>query len=305
MKKFIKRVSLFGIILSVYMGGVFLVNLHYMNSENPALKWDDCKILAIGDSHLQLAINPQFLEFSKNISQPAEPYYISYWKVKKLLGINKNIDTVLLGFSYHNISACTDRLLINPNSAGDIFGRIYPIQELDDLKNVGIDKATYYKILVRKMCVYPYKSHTGYVGAYLAKTKSDVSNYESRIEKHFFIKKNLGEKNSGKEKTGKKNIGLSSVYLEYLNRIKNLCEEKHVKLILVTTPLYKEYLNRVPENIKDEYDRLKLKFTKEGVVVLDYSNAFSEDSDFFDCDHINKTGAEKFTKLIAKKLQSL
>ncbi len=287
------------------MGGIFLVNLHYINSENPALNWEDCKILATGDSHLQLAINPQFLEFSKNISQPAEPYYISYWKVKKLLGINKNIDTVLLGFSYHNISACTDKFLINPNHAGEMFERIYPIQELDRLKSVEIDKATYYKILVRKMCVYPHKSHTGYLGAYLRKSKSDVSNYEVRIKSQFFINMNSGENSSSKENSGEKNIGLSSVYLKYLNRIKDLCKEKQVKLILVTTPLYKEYLSRVPKNIKDEYDRLRTKFTKEGVLILDYSNAFSEDSDFFDCNHLNKNGAEKFTKLIAEKLKSL
>jgi hypothetical protein len=72
--------------------------------------WKNCHVLIAGDSHTEKAINPIFFFSAINISQDAEPYYITYWKLLKYLSIHAT-DTIFVGFSYHNLSSFQDKKL--------------------------------------------------------------------------------------------------------------------------------------------------------------------------------------------------
>ena len=58
------------------------------------------------------SLNPKLLYNTINISQGAEPYVLTYWKLKEILMLNK-IDTLILGFAPHNISEYNDKKFLN------------------------------------------------------------------------------------------------------------------------------------------------------------------------------------------------
>ena len=66
--------------------------------------------LIMGDSRTQYSLDPHLFPSANNISQTAEPYFLTYWKLKALIDLHE-IDTVILGFAHQNISAFNDRKL--------------------------------------------------------------------------------------------------------------------------------------------------------------------------------------------------
>lgn len=93
-----------------------------------------------------------------------------------------------------------------------------------------------------------------------------------------------------------------------LNSIYDFCNQHNVKLILITTPTYYTYrenldkvqLNKMVETIDNFVDK------HENAICLNYF----EDTDFiaqdfFDADHLNEIGAEKFSRKLAQAIDSL
>ena len=119
MKKFIKQIILFILIYILILGINFSLNLYFINTIPPMV---NANTLIIGDSHPQTAINPKLLNNAENLSQSAEPYLITYFKLKKLLDTNK-INTVILGYSYHNLSAFNDKKFIDSKWSKKMFQR--------------------------------------------------------------------------------------------------------------------------------------------------------------------------------------
>ena len=271
------------------MGLNYLINLNYTNSNVPEQKLDNCKILILGDSHVQKSLNPCFFNAAKNISQSAEPYFVTYWKLKKLLHTNKTIDTLLLGFSFHNISAFNDKKLIDPSWSSEMFYRIYPIEEFETLNGIEIDFWEYFKILAREMCLYPKKNHINYIGCYGNSRRSDISDYNTSIKRHFYYNNN--------------NVGISTTSIDFLNKIITLCRDSKINNILITSPLHKEYLKRIPSNFTQEYLKLKNELTtNNGVPVLDFSSIVLNDTCFLNSDHLNESGARIFSNMVMDTL---
>lgn len=86
----------------------------------------------------------------------------------------------------------------------------------------------------------------------------------------------------------------------YVEKIAKLCQQKKVRLLLVSTPCMKEYIDLCD---KKQYERFKA-LTKKLIADynLDYydftnSSAFTKD-DFFDSNHLNENGAKKLSSMI-------
>src|ERR1700748_2567174 len=97
MKRFLTKVFLFVLILGVYCGVMFGINLHLINKKPPVIPKKH--ILIIGDSHTNRAINPKLLSSSYNISLRGQPYCVSYWTLKKVIKYY-GCDTVIISFSH-------------------------------------------------------------------------------------------------------------------------------------------------------------------------------------------------------------
>ena len=86
-----------------------------------------------------------------------------------------------------------------------------------------------------------------------------------------------------------------------LEAIVELCQEKEVKVILVTMPAYESYVQHLDQNQLDK-TMAAATYMESKYRNCTYFNFLTDNrfkrSDFLDADHLNCQGAEKFSKLI-------
>jgi len=287
MKTFIKKLLFFVLIYALILLINFSLNSYFIKINIPEI---DANTLIIGDSYVNRAINPKFLNSSVNISISTEPYFVTYFKLKKLLETN-DFNTVLLGYSYHNLSAFNDRKFNDSFWSNQIFQITYPIISFSEFKNLKVDYLAYFKVINKYMCLFPRLKHNNYIGSFQNDYKERKKfNHNLWIEKQYYYKE--------------KNVGISSISITYLDLLIELTEKKNIKLILVATPLHKSYLANIPANFKKEFEAntFKILHKYKNVEVWDYSNKFMEDKCFRNSNHLNQNGANIFSKLIKERI---
>jgi hypothetical protein len=290
MKLFLTKIILFFVIFAAYMGVNYKIN-SAASAVASDLEVENCKILIIGDSYAMRAVDPQMIDGAMNVCQGAEPYFISYWKLKALLERNPDIDTVLLGFSHHNLSAFNDKKLVDPRWAAEMSKRIYAYGDLKALEGVEIDWHVYLKTVFENMCLYPKDDHVHFLGEYKNSRHSDISGVQDAIQKHFYYD---GE-----------NVGTSSVAVGFLKRIVALCKEKNVKLALLQCPVHELYWQKIPASFRKEFTRVRREMIEEGIVTIRFEGPRLVSKEFLNCDHLNLFGAQKYSRVVKMKLEEI
>lgn len=92
--------------------------------------------------------------------------------------------------------------------------------------------------------------------------------------------------------------------LYYLNKIENLLMENDVKLIMYNAPY------EIDEQSAMWANALELYSEEKHLTFIDYSKNpelfnFDYEVDYYDAGHLNKFGAEKFTKIFMSKIETL
>jgi len=287
MRKFLKNIGFFLLGLKI----IFIVNfsINYLIIENCEIKIKRSNILIIGDSHVRRSINPNLLNNSQNISQNAEPYIITYWKLKSVVK-KVDPDTVLIGFAPHNISYFNDLKFSDKIWSQEMFERIYLIQDLKSLNNITIDYDSYYTFLFKRYCLFPRINHIHFLGGYTNSQKSDVSNVNNTIKRHFFFN-NISS-------------NISQLSINYLDSIIDLCISNNIVPILINTPVHKSYEEKVPKKIQIKFNLEKERYTKNNITIIEGNSKEYTDSLFLNSDHLNNYGSEIFTKKLIEKFKS-
>ena len=288
MEKFLRKVLTFSLFPFLYFGSNMVIN-HVIYSEEPTpLK--NSKTLIVGDSHPKTSLNPDLMEDAINVCQGDEPYVISYWKLKKILESTEP-ENVILGFAPHNISKVNDLKFSHEKWSNEMFERIYSIQEFQEIDNsIEIDYVSYYKTLFKETAFYPKENHFNYIGSYFNDKRSDISDWESAIHRHYFFS-NTDPK-------------VSEVAISYLDSIVNYCKQREIEVVLVSHPVHKNYLRNIPNLILDHYSSLVEKYEK-GTIVIDKTKEVYIDTLFLNSDHLNEYGAAIFTKEINDALDQI
>ncbi len=279
MKTFFKTFVIFILILFSYFGFNALLNRIIFSVIDVPV--GNVNVLIAGDSYLEHALNPALMNSAQNISQAGETYVITYWKLKYLLPKVK-IDTLILGFSYHNISGFNDLKFTDKRWSSEMFERIYLIQHLDQLENIEVDYPEFYKMYFRKMCLYPHLDHFPFIGNYSNSLQNNISDFDKEIDRHYYFQN--------------RPVGISSVSLMYLDSIIGLCRSNKITPVLVGSPLGPEYLKRIPSETKIRYQSEKLRYVNQQIVVFDFCSQFYDDKSFLNSDHLNERGAARFTR---------
>lgn len=288
MKKFIQKSLTFILILLIYFGLNSLINYFIYSDQQIQLK--NKKILIAGDSHPQNSINPKLFKSAQNIAQSAEPYVLTYWKLKNIFKSHIP-DTLILGLSPHNISEFNDLKFSNKHWTSRMFSRSYTIQEFNDLENqLQIDYTAYYKTLWKHTSFYPKENHINFIGKYNASTLNNLSNCELIIKRHFYI--------------NDEECGISQVSLNYLDSIVTLCKNKNIMLVLASPPVHKDYYENIPLTILNGFLKVKDKYNDEAIII-DKTKSNYADSLFLDSDHLNVYGALRFTSELIKQLNEI
>ena len=104
MKQFLKNIIIYGTILTTsFTGLLFLSNSicrYFFKIKIPPQK----NVLVVGTSHPESAINDNLIPRTKNMAQSGTCYFYTYIKSREIINHNPHIDTLVLGYSYGDIS---------------------------------------------------------------------------------------------------------------------------------------------------------------------------------------------------------
>ena len=263
-----------------------------------------------GDSHAEASINPDLFPHSVSIAKSAENYFYTYYKLKHFIEKNPEISTVILGYSWHNFPQKYQESFLFGDSKSTI-SLYFPlldeqgkhlIKSLDSSYLIPWAQNTYgvpfqiYKerLVIKELSGLPIsRSDISYFGGYRSiKTSNiDEKNIKIKLEKYY----------SGLSQT---DSAFSKHITEYFDKIMELCSQHNLKVVLVNTPVHQLYHGGIP-SIADNYIQSLLVKTKSK-----YANfTYIDDSDFplpkdcyYDGDHLNSKGAEKYTEYLRAKL---
>jgi len=105
---------------------------------------------------------------------------------------------------------------------------------------------------------------------------------------------------------GPENISIDNEKIKNLYDIINICRDKNIKIVLVFSPIYNGFLNNI-ENRDFIINTFKKAGIENNILFMDYSqnSIGSQQKYFFDLDHLNREGADEFSKLLAKDLKNI
>jgi hypothetical protein len=286
MKKFIKNITIFLIGLIVIFISNICINLFIISLTKVESK--ETEILIVGDSHPRRCINPELLNNSLNICQSAEPYLITFWKLKALIEKVKP-EKIIIGFAPHNISNFNDLKFSHERWRSEMFERSYLIEEFKLVINLKIKLYQYYLFLLKQFCLFPRLNHIHYIGNHEQSNESDISNVNKTINKHYYFDNH--------------EPGISEISINFLDSMIKLCKTHHITPILINTPVHNSYKEKIPNIIQNRYDVEILKWRNKGITIFNNNSEKYLDKYFYNSDHLNDSGATIFTKILKEKLQ--
>ncbi|WP_159021432.1 hypothetical protein [Formosa sp. L2A11] len=296
MKKFLNLFLLFALPILVvgctmefllrHIPNQYQVKSDYLNTHQTSIK-----TLLVGSSHILYGVNPDFLTEEAlnygNVSQTIDiDYNIIHQNITKL----DSLDTVVLRLSYTT--------LFEQLKAGDESWRIKNYTMYTDV-NLDSKMKHHFEIFSVKLKYNLEQIYNFYI---LNETPEFVNasgwatnNSHYNLEKLEALSTLIAKKHTAKTDD------LYADNCRYLDKIIQECDDKGIKIVLITTPAYRDYV--------DKLDSLQLEKTISVGVLMqnNYSNClyfnFLKDKrfgrqDFIDVDHLNEQGAEKFSKVI-------
>jgi hypothetical protein len=283
MKKFILQLSWFvGVNLLLFLLLLVFSNT-YINKKSDFKIDEHIKYAFFGHSHSEGAINDSLIENSKNFSRGGEHYFYTYLKVKKLLKENKGITHVFLEFTNNSISQDVNDWITKTDKNGTFLPYFAPVMTYEEhllvfrvnpLGYIKAQGAIFHKnlnsILFRKKNFLKERDWGGYY-------------FNSRAKVDSLLKTKL-EYNNGAFRVNEDN-------LVYIDKIKEICDKCHVKLILLRSPQHASYRSSQNENVF--LTILKKRFGNTS--FIDFNTFALKNEEFADLEHLNYKGAKKFS----------
>ncbi|WP_075559654.1 DUF1574 family protein [Parabacteroides timonensis] len=291
MKKFIKQLIVFLIPLLIIFTLLEYAIRQIPNTYKYKNEWmlqhaNSLNTLILGNSHCMSGVNPFFFTNAFNFANSSQDLERDYFILTKYDNLYTGLKYVILSFSYCTLQ---DKMEYVDKSRLKYYG-IY----------MGYDK---YKYSVEITSSITYEK----IKEYLKGNTSQCSPLGFRVNKAFKDNLDISGIKAAKRHTMNNQEGLAD-NLRFLDKIIRFCENKQIKLILVTTPTYPSYYNYLNE------DQLYLLFSTAKEIVNNHENVLYlnylkddrfGDNDFNDGDHLSEQGAEKFTNILKDSIDHI
>lgn len=286
MRKFITRLALFIIpSLLFVLGSIiwFYVIKSQTNSEFQQIS--EYENILMGDSQIQ-RINPSFFESkTKNLANSAEHFYFTYKKLEQILK-NKNhkIKKIILGVSVHSFSPVYDRLFdINSPEGKRSFRRnlytISPFLNNEFVKPKNLNVSDVVSGVLRKPTLGKFKESTN--------TNPDSTTINKAFKMHYSIKNN------------EKKYSLSQQ--KYLKKIDSTCSSNNIDLFLCSTPYHANYQQKIDSSYTTFFYNTINSLNKTKHINFLFETPLNKYMS--DANHLNKVGAEFYSKKINQALK--
>lgn len=241
----------------------------------------------VGDSHVRYAIDDSQLINSLNMGNSSESTYFSYYKTKQLLKTNPHITTVYLGFSYHNISAYYDQYTSGQYSleiASNYFF-ILPFKEQLQVIKWNFKQLPRFMFSLIKSAANTWINKNTFQGGF-DNTHNKVSADESSMDIRLNFQYNSNEQP----------YSFSNLNIEHFDKIVELCQKKHVELIVLKTPTHPYYQSKTPVIFPNKFATIT---SSKNQQIMDLSQLSMPDYGYQpDGDLVSKEGATVTTKEI-------
>lgn len=240
-------------------------------------------VLVVGDSQTQADINDTICSNVQNVSLAHDGYFTMYKRIKLYVEANPQINTVVVALTPHTVSPVKDEFYHNFGYIEETTKHYLPYFGLSDwwllLKNDATDLVSSIVTPI-KFYITPSQDRVREMGYYesadFSHLKEDLKEGATRL-----IPDSM-EVDYG-----------NAVTLEYLHKIVDYCNEKHLKLIGINTPVLhgEKYFDM------ENYHRL-ISTDFRNVEIWDDMDMEFPDSCRRDVNHLNKWGAEIYSEKI-------
>lgn len=291
MKQLFTRFLLYAAIISLIYW-VYLTFMSHVLNEDRLYKLDPKKtVLIIGDSHTAYGIIDSNMAHVANMSQPADVYLYNYRKLEKLLPLNPQIHTVVIGFAGHNIQQFMSKVFLKRH--GFTQSKVQNYYHLLHTSEMGYLLAQSPTQVIKGVVGLP-KLKTPYLLKIMRGQQMDL-NDDLKIGGYAFhddtldLKKNYADV-ARLEKEHEDLLSLWPWQLNYLHKMVDLCKARHLKVIFIRMPEHKLF----PKSIEPKFEAYR-KEQFGDIPFVDFLKMDLPDSCYADLDHLNYYGAKAFT----------
>jgi hypothetical protein len=320
MKTFIKKLFLFlfiPLLVVLFMDLYFRSgNTIYKAKYNGALEQkDSIEIIALGNSQANYSIDPnEFKLHTYNLANVNQSIYFDKRITLSLLDDLKNLKFVLISVDYHSLYFSSqghrntwsyyghgikykDSNLLLEKISPTLFGytpKVAFSKIKKDIKN---------KIKYRNQDILDFGVEKGikltdpFYRGFICFEKANYSLFNEK----YYLKKS-GEFNNTIRKSTEKN----EVYADLEDFIENL-KNNNIEPILYSSPTYSEYNKYLdPKNIEQNLSDIKTLCDKYNIKYWDFMESeYLKKADYYNCNHLNKIGASKFSKTLNDSINSI
>lgn len=264
-RKFISRGIIFVLPLAI-LPAVIGLGYHLHRPDSLSLPDPSKSILILGDSHTECGINDSLFSNSINLSESSESYLFSYAKLQMLTSGQETFNTLLLSVNPRSLSTRTSIPGVYK------FNSTLCLLDWNTLQDY-LDEMPLY---MAGRLLRPFWQEPCLEGGFL-----ELS--------HCKLAKDI-ELNQGKEPNS---CIAHPLELTYLKKIVQLCKKENIHLYFVNVPMYNagHYYN-----MNNFYRCIDTNF--RDIRFLDYVNMALPDSCFADTGHLNRKGAEIFSRIL-------
>jgi hypothetical protein len=239
--------------------------------------------LIVGHSHPECAFNDSLIGGVKNYAASGESYFYTYFKTKKIIGENPEMNTVLIEFSNNQIRASKDDWIWNEEY---ILNRLPKYGAYMDFEAYRLLFTKNPKGLMNAMpALFKYSINQAF-GGY--KTQEDIGGY-------YYLERNktdslIANINQNTVPENPSNA-ISAYNIKYLHKLIDYLTSLNKRVLLIRSPLHNLY-----EGYSNEEQFQEIRKTDfSGIEFLDFSKFALENSEFGDLEHLNYKGARKFS----------
>ncbi len=266
----------------------------------------EIETLVMGHSQAAEGINPAFLgDHAFNLAITSRRIHYDYVLLKQYIGRMKNLKRVIYPYTYNYLYISYEYPLRNLNARKNTHAENYMQCDYEIYMHTGLFTFPAYHIEI----LYDMTARDKWKKHYLKREDTqlvDSLGFDGKLkEDRVFdwlqspLAHEYDENDPDYDKAYRQNR-------KYLYQMAELCREHQVELVLVATPTLPPYYNsRRPDKLKQFYDEAEnLKAQYSNVSFKDYvTDGRFENEDFYDCSHLCKEGADKFTRILRQDLE--
>jgi hypothetical protein len=250
---------------------------------------DEKKIVVIGNSHTECAINDEILPEVFNFSKSGSSFFYSYLKLRALLRQNQNIESVVVGYSFQDLDKSKDEWFSGAETIKFYMPRYLFLLESSEF--LALASANPVEVITHLPRVIIWGTFDAVKFRFFSKSLKQFGGFLSLDRDKLDVAKEIFS-----EKKDHLSGQYSNIEEEYLKKIYELVTEKKINFVLLNTPMHK-MLREINDREKDHYISFAKKFLPNAKFI-DHSNLDMEDSCFGDLEHLNANGARIYSDFL-------